>query len=183
MPKLVSVAALLVAATLFGTGVAAQPPQAADQAARPSAPSAAAAQEGDLAGGARKQQPQAHSSHPEAQWFPDAAFGLFIHWGIASVRAMNISWPMIPGRPLAERRIEGAAERERIVRESDYNLDGKPPAITPLEYWQMAKDFNPQSYDPDRWLAAAKDAGFTYAVLTAKHHEGFALWPSHFGTF
>src|SRR5262249_28165392 len=68
-------------------------------------------------------------------------------------------------------------------RESDYNLDGKPPAITPLEYWQMAKDFNPQSYDPDRWLAAAKDAGFTYAVLTAKHHEGFALWPSHFGTF
>ena len=127
--------------------------------------------------------PRPHTSHPDAQWFPDAGFGLFIHWGIASVKAMNISWPMIPGRPLGEKRIESAAERERIVRESDYNLDGKPPGITPLEYWQLARDFNPQSYDPDKWLSAAREAGFTYAVLTAKHHEGFALWPSAYGDF
>src|SRR5712691_12095545 len=66
----------------------------------------------------------AHTTHPDAQWFGDAGFGLFIHWGIASVRAMNISWPMIPGRPLAEKRIESADERARIVRESDYNLTG-----------------------------------------------------------
>ena len=42
----------------------------------------------------------------------------------------------------------------------------------------MAKDFNPQNYDPDKWLKAAQDAGFQYAVLTTRHHEGFALWPS-----
>jgi alpha-L-fucosidase len=122
-----------------------------------------------------------HTAHPDAQWFPEAGFGLFIHWGISSVKAMNISWPMIPGRPLAAKRIESQEERDRIVRESDYNLDGKPPAITPNQYWAMAKDFDPQAYDPDKWMKAAKDAGFKYVVLTARHHEGFALWPSAYG--
>src|SRR3712207_880826 len=40
------------------------------------------------------------TQHPDAQWFGDAAFGLFLHWDISSVRAMNSSWPMIPGRAL-----------------------------------------------------------------------------------
>src|SRR3954471_16258362 len=35
-----------------------------------------------------------HTQHPDAQWYGDADFGLFIHWGICSVRSMNISWPM-----------------------------------------------------------------------------------------
>ena len=101
----------------------------------------------------------AHPTHPGAQWFPDAGFGLFIHWGIASVRAINISWPMMDGR-------------------------GKPGAqITPNEYWTQAKDFAPRKYDPDKWMKAAKAAGFKYAVLTTRHHEGFALWPSRFGSF
>jgi alpha-L-fucosidase len=122
-----------------------------------------------------------HTSHPDAQWFPDAGLGLFIHWGICSVKAMNISWPMIPGRALARTRITDPAERERILREGDYDLKGKPPSITPTQYWKMAKDFNPQKYDPDKWLKAAREAGFQYAVLTTKHHEGFALWPSAYG--
>jgi alpha-L-fucosidase len=130
-----------------------------------------------------KSESPSHTLHPDAQWYPDAGLGLFIHWGISSVKAMNISWPMIPGRPLAQRRITDPAERERIIRESDYNLNGKAPEVTPNEYWAMAKDFNPQKYDPDKWLKAAKEAGFTYAVLTAKHHEGFALWPSAYGNF
>ncbi len=124
-----------------------------------------------------------HTAHPDAQWYGDASFGLFIHWGIASVRAMNISWPMIPGRPLGAKRIDDPNERARIIREEDWNLNGKPNAITPNEYWSMAKDFNPQKYDPDKWLKAAKAAGFKYAVLTTRHHEGFALWPSAYGEF
>jgi len=123
-----------------------------------------------------------HTMHPDAQWFPETGFGLFLHWGISSVRGMNISWPMIPGRALARSKVS-ASERERIIRESDYNLDGKPLPITPNEYWTMAADFNPKKYDPDKWLKAAKVAGFTYVVLTARHHEGFALWPSAFGNF
>ncbi len=124
-----------------------------------------------------------HTQNPDAQWYPDAGLGLFIHWGLSSVKAMNISWPMIPGRALAKKRIADPAERERIIREEDWNLNGKKPEITPNEYWAMAKEFNPQKYDPDKWLKAAKDAGFTYAVLTTRHHEGFALWPSAFGDF
>jgi alpha-L-fucosidase len=100
-----------------------------------------------------------HTTHPGAQWFPEAGLGLFIHWGIASVGAMNISWPMMDGR-------------------------GKPGAqITPNQYWEQAASFNPKKYDPDKWLRAAKAAGFKYAVLTTRHHEGFALWPSAFGDF
>jgi alpha-L-fucosidase len=119
-----------------------------------------------------------HTQHPDAQWYPDAGLGLFIHWGLSSVKAMNISWPMIPGRALAKKRIDDSVERERIIREEDWNLNGKKPEITPNQYWEMAKDFDPRKYDPDKWLKAAKDAGFTYAVLTTRHHEGFSLWPS-----
>jgi alpha-galactosidase len=124
-----------------------------------------------------------HTQHPDAQWFPEAGLGLFIHWGLSSVKAMNISWPMIPGRALAKQRITDPAERERIIREADWNLKGKQPDITPNQYWAMAKEFNPQKYDPDQWLKAAKAAGFTYAVLTTRHHEGFSLWPSAFDDF
>jgi alpha-L-fucosidase len=133
--------------------------------------------------GVGKESAGEHTTHPDAQWYPDASFGLFIHWGIASVRASNISWPMIPGRPLAKDKIDDPAEQQRIIREGDWNLNGKPNSITPNEYWAAAKEFNPQNYDPDKWLKAAKDAGFTYAVLTTRHHEGFALWPSAYGDF
>src|SRR2546428_11901213 len=68
----------------------------------------------------------AHTTHPDAQWFPEAGLGLFIHWGVASVRAMNISWPMFDR--------------------------GNGAQITPNEYWAAAKDFNPRKYDPDKWL-------------------------------
>lgn len=124
-----------------------------------------------------------HTQNPDAQWLPQAGLGLFIHWGLSSVKAMNISWPMIPGRALAKKRIDDPAERERIIRESDWNLNGKKPPITPKQYWLMAKDFNPQQYDPEKWLKAAREAGFAYAVLTTRHHEGFSLWPSAYDDF
>jgi alpha-L-fucosidase len=124
-----------------------------------------------------------HTQHPDAQWFGDAGLGLFLHWGICSTKAMNISWPMIPGRALGGKKITDPAERERIIKEGDWNLTGKPNSITPNQYFAMAKDFNPQNYDPEKWCKAAKEAGFTYVVLTTRHHEGFALWPSAFGDF
>src|SRR4051794_10456503 len=133
--------------------------------------------------GVGSEQAGTHTQHPDAQWYPDAALGLFLHWGISSTRAMNISWPMIPGRALAAKRIDDPKERERIIKEEDWNLNGKPNSITPNEYWAMAKDFNPTKYDPEKWCKAAKEAGFAYVVLTARHHEGFALWPSKFGDF
>ncbi len=139
-----------------------------------------AAEHSDI--GLGKETATSHTTHPDAQWYPQDGLGLFIHWGIASVKALNISWPMIPGRALATRKVS-AEERERIIREDDYNLNGRPNSITPNQYWEMAKDFKPDKYDPDKWLKAAKQAGFAYAVLTTRHHEGFALWPSKYGDF
>jgi alpha-L-fucosidase len=43
--------------------------------------------------------------------------------------------------------------------------------------------FNPTNLDPSQWAAAAKSAGMTFGVLTTRHHDGFALWPSAASTF
>lgn len=127
-----------------------------------------------------------HNTNAAAQWFPQAGFGLFLHWGIASVHdgsaaVGDLSWAMQP-KALMNKRIDDPAERERIIRDNDWDLNGKPH-LTPNQYWALAKEFNPQNYDPDKWCAAAKTAGFTYVVLTTRHHDGFALWPSAYGDF
>jgi alpha-L-fucosidase len=125
-----------------------------------------------------------HTMHPEAQWFPDAGLGLFLHWDVSSVKGLNIGWSVIPGRQIADKKQKFSLEEvQRIVREDDYNLEGKPWPVTPNQYWALAKDFKPDNYNPDKWLKAAKAAGFEYAVLTTKHHNGFALWPSKYGDF
>ncbi len=107
-----------------------------------------------------------HTRHPEAQWFGEAALGLFIHWGISSVHGgIDLSWGMVADKPW------DAGERpgQTLVR--------------PAEYWALAERFRPDQYHPDRWLAAAAAAGFRYAVLTCRHHDGYALWPSDHGDF
>ncbi len=99
-----------------------------------------------------------HTDHPEAQWFGEGNLGLFLHWGVSSVDADNeISWAMLK------------------------NLNWNPNPIAPTEYWAQAKEFDPNNYNPEKWIKAAKDAGFTYAVLTTRHHDGFAMWPSDYG--
>jgi alpha-L-fucosidase len=99
--------------------------------------------------------------HPDAAWFRRGNFGLFIHWGISTVNGtVDLSWGMI----------QGAA----------YDLGRK---ITPREYFDLAPRFQPDQFNPRKWLKAAKAAGMNHAILTTKHHDGFALWPSAFGDF
>ena len=90
-------------------------------------------------------------------WFYDASLGLFLHWGIHSLMEQQPSWCML--------KLKGHGE----------------PQFPPVKYYAMANKFDPQHYDPDIWLAAAKKAGFTYAVMTSKHHDGYAMWPSKYG--
>ena len=98
--------------------------------------------------------------HPDAQWFPKAGLGLFIHWGIASVDGyLDLSWGMF--------------------RDFKYS----PRVCPPEEYFALAKKFDPGRYDADKWIAAASEAGCRYAVLTARHHDSFCLWPSRYGDF
>jgi len=101
-----------------------------------------------------------HTAHPDAQWFPDAELGLFIHWGISSVHGnIDISWGMF----------------------KDYQWS--PESIPPKQYFELAKYFNPPEFEPEKIIKAAVDAGFKYAVLTTRHHDGYAMWPSKFGSF
>jgi alpha-L-fucosidase len=91
------------------------------------------------------------------QWWTDAKFGLFIHWGVYSV----------PAGTYNNKKIDGIGEW--IM----YN--GEIPSAT---YKDFAKSFNPVKYDPKAWVKMAKDAGMKYIVITSKHHDGFGLFDS-----
>ena len=90
-------------------------------------------------------------------WWREARFGLFIHWGVYAVLGGNYD-----GRPINK-------AGEWIMNR------GKIPVA---EYHQVANRFNPVKYDPEAWVKMAKDAGMKYIVITAKHHDGFALFGS-----
>ena len=113
------------------------------------------------------------TEHPDAQWYPSAGLGLFFHWGLSSVLGQgDLSWSMMK-RP--------SGGLENVIR--DYGLAAAQIVIPPAKYWAQAEKFSADRYDPNKWLSAAAEAGVRYAVLTTKHHEGFALWPSEFGEF
>ena len=97
------------------------------------------------------------TQHPDAQWYPTAALGLFMHWGIHSVAGIQPSWNMI----------------------KHYRYGGKR-YYSPRRYYKLADRFRPTQRQ-DSFLTAAHRAGFTYAVLTTRHHDGYALWPSKYG--
>ncbi len=82
-------------------------------------------------------------------WFEEAKLGIFIHWGIYAVqRRGGESWPFVRG-------------------EVSYD-----------EYMTQFDGFTAKDYDPEAWAALIKRSGARYAVLTTKHHDGVALWPT-----
>jgi len=128
------------------------------------------------------------NTHKDAQWFGKAGFGMFIHWNIASVREIDLSWPMMSGTQIgwsAQKPDQDSINR--FVANGNFwaghKCEKNNSCITPVEYWSLAKYFNPQSYNPEEWAKAAKAAGMTYMVLTTRHHDGFAMWPSNYGDF
>jgi len=90
-------------------------------------------------------------------WWREAKFGMFIHWGVYSVPAGYYQGKPVPG-----------------IGEWIMNK-GKIPMA---EYQQFAKQFDPTNFDADAWVKTAKDAGMRYIVITSKHHDGFAMFPS-----
>lgn len=91
------------------------------------------------------------------QWFKDARFGMFIHWGVYAV----------PAGEWQGRAIGGIGEW--IMKNG---------SIPVAEYKGFSKDFTATKYDPSAWAKLARKAGMKYVVITSKHHDGFALFDS-----
>lgn len=101
----------------------------------------------------------AHPHRPAPAWFTEAGFGLFLCWGICAVKEVELGWGFYG------------------------DVGGRKGAWPVQNYIGQAQVFNPRHYDPNVWLEAAARAGFRYAVFTARHHDGYSLWPSEFGNF
>ena len=108
-------------------------------------------------------------------WFSEAKFGIFIHWGVYSVPA----WA--PKRSEVESTGEAFAEwygwhvrqPETPFAKFHRRVYGESHAYRDFGPW-----FRAQLYDPDEWVDLFARAGARYAVLTAKHHDGYCLYPS-----
>ena len=99
---------------------------------------------------------------PEArvQWFKKARFGMFIHWGLYSAA-------------------EGIWEGERLRNSNNYaEWIYYRNRISKEEYISLAKRFDWKKIDPEAWVLLAKKAGMKYIIITAKHHDGCAIWNS-----
>ena len=84
------------------------------------------------------------------EWFRDQGFGLFIHWSVDSQLGTVIS----------------------------HSLAGASDDYARRFFTELPKTFNPRKFYPQDWAVLAKLAGVRYVVFTAKHHSGFAMWPT-----
>jgi alpha-L-fucosidase len=92
------------------------------------------------------------------QWFRDAKFGMFIHWGPCTVGDREIGWGRHANRPW------------------DINQHG--PRTSDADYDSYYRRFNPVKFNAGAWVRLAEEAGMKYMVLIAKHHDGFAQFDS-----
>ena len=92
------------------------------------------------------------------QWFREARFGMFIHWGLYA--------------------IPGGTWKDKVhdTGYSEWIMYGEK--IPTKEYEKLAEKFNPVKFDAKAWTAIAKEAGMKYMVLTTKHHDGFSMFQS-----
>jgi alpha-L-fucosidase len=86
------------------------------------------------------------SRNERLAWFQEARLGIFIHWGIYAVDGIDESWSFF----------------NRYISYDDY--------------MKQLEGFTAKRYDPSEWARIIKTSGARYAVLTAKHHDGVALW-------
>jgi alpha-L-fucosidase len=96
-------------------------------------------------------------------WWREARFGMFVHWGVYAGL----------GNEFHGRKGGGYAEHlQRVLK-------------IPISVYrqEVAGAFNPAGFDADAWIRLARDAGMSYFVITAKHHDGFAMWPTRVNTY
>jgi alpha-L-fucosidase len=117
---------------------------------------------------------------PTPAWFTDAKFGIFIHWGVYSVPGYA---PVIPGKLAYAEWYWNAMTNGRdnpkasAIQTGTWAYHQKMYGAN-SPYQDLAPQFKAQLFDPDHWAEVFERSGAKYVVLTSKHHEGFALWPS-----
>lgn len=102
--------------------------------------------------------------------FQDSKFGIMFHWGLYAQMGIIESWAL----PDADRDWawgEGIIDRNLTCNEFKEM------------YWNLIETFNPTRFQPEKWAAAAKDAGFKYVLFTTKHHDGFCMWNTKYNDF
>ena len=118
-------------------------------------------------------------SRPTPQWWSDAKFGIFIHWGVYSVPSFAPKgeyaewyWERI-GRPGDPDPSSNDAKIRRETRAFHERVYGKE-----FQYPDFAPKFTAEMFNADQWAEIFARSGAKYVVLVSKHHDGFALWPS-----
>jgi alpha-L-fucosidase len=108
-------------------------------------------------------------THQTPQWFQDAKFGIYTHWGIYSVPAIgrNVSW--YPHNMYRE----GTTQFEAHVK-----TYGHPSKFGYKDFLPM---FTGEKFDPDQWADLFKKAGARFAGPVAEHHDGFPMWNTAHG--
>lgn len=104
------------------------------------------------------------SQDEKMKWWRDARFGMFIHWGSYSV--LGGVWK---GKDYSKETSHASSEHIR-----------KAAKIPDAEYVKVAEQFDPTNFNAAEWVSMAKAAGMKYMVITAKHHEGFAMFDTHY---
>ncbi|MFV0537420.1 MAG: alpha-L-fucosidase [Dysgonomonas sp.] len=107
----------------------------------------------------------------KAQWFKEAKFGMFIHWGLYSILEGTYNGRTMPDASTPE----GKSWYAEWIQ---MRLD-----VPSAEYKKLAQSFNPINFNADAWISEAKNAGMRYFVITSKHHDGFALWDTKVSDF
>ena len=111
-------------------------------------------------------------SRPCPQWWKDAKFGIFVHWGVYSVPAFAPTSGDKFYSCYAEHyrgRLQNGVDA--FVKHHEKTYPGK-------SYADFASQFTAENWKPAEWAELFRRAGAKYVVLTSKHHDGFALWTS-----
>jgi alpha-L-fucosidase len=134
---------------------------------------------------------QSLRKHKVPQWYEDAKFGIFVHWGVYAVPAYH-EWYvefispkanfgyMLGGPPYTATRGNLPEELYKANVNEDavkYHLANWGPNFAYDDFIPM---FKAEKFDPAAWAQLFRDAGARYVVLTAKHGDEFALWPSKY---
>ena len=96
-------------------------------------------------------------SESRMEWWLDSKFGMFIHWGL---------YALLSGEYRGQK-------TDNIAEWIMHDLH-----IPPAEYEKLAAQFNPVHFDAEKIVRLCRDIGMRYLVLTAKHHDGFAMFRS-----